>query len=176
MSLHLAPANLETDAPRIAELLSSAADHVVTLQHLDLWQRAAPRGRIHLMTVAVEGGAIVGLSDTGRDPKMPHGTYWIDIVVAQERTGNGIGTLLFEDALDFVRELGATRINAEPRANRCKSVRFATQHGFQAHAGAYTRDLTLGSARVLTHRQPEYAQEGCFFLLDCASVGTISRR
>jgi GNAT superfamily N-acetyltransferase len=131
MPVHLYPVNPATDLPRLTELLRDATSETVALRRLREWHAGSPSGRIHLQVAAVEsGGRIVGFAEVWRDPGMPAGRFQLDVVVDPARRGQGIGGMLYDDAVEFAWEQGATSIAAEARDDSCAGIGFAERRGF----------------------------------------------
>ena len=137
MTIHLRPFNPDTDIPRLAELINAAAPQPLPQETVRALVTTPIPGRIHLRTVAVDSaGRIVGSGEVGRDPWMLPGRFWIDIVVAPEVRGHGVGAMLGDDLVAFAWELGATTLVAPLRPHIPAGRRFLEHRGFVAR-GAF---------------------------------------
>ena len=131
MSIHVLPVDAERDYPRLADLINTVRPGYVTAELLHAWDENAPRGRIRWRVVAVtEGGRVVGFGDTGRDPHLPAGQYWLNVIVDPASRGQGIGAMLYEDVASFAWELGATSLLSDVVESSPEGRRFLEARGF----------------------------------------------
>lgn len=141
MAIYLAPVNPETDYPRIAELMNAASRSCVMVERLREEDENARPGRMHLRIAAVDaGGRILGYGDVGRDADLPAGRFWFDIVVDGAAQRRGVGSMLYDDIVQFAREQGATSLEIAIRENASAGLRFAARRGFtvERHISAET--------------------------------------
>ena len=125
------PVDAERDYPRLAELINSVRPGYVTAELLQAWDANAPVGRIRWRVAAVaEGGRIVGFGDTGRDPHLPAGQFWLNVIVDAAYRRQGIGEMLYEDVAAFAWELGATSLLSEVVESSPEGRRFLEARGF----------------------------------------------
>lgn len=145
-SIRLQPLNAQTDFPRIAELRNTSNPEPITAGQLQEWEAQHPQGQIRQRFVAVdEHGQIIGYNDAGRDPWMPEGLFDLHVLVDPARRHQGIGALLYHDALRFCQEHGATRLQGQVRDNCAPCLRFARQRGFQVTRHSFESTLDLAS-------------------------------
>jgi GNAT superfamily N-acetyltransferase len=131
LAIYLAPVNPETDDARIAELMSAANNACVTVAQLRKESGDARPGHVHLRVVATNAsGHILGYGDIGRDPAMSAGRFWFDIVVDGAARGRGVGSMLYDDIVQFAREQGATTLEIAVRDSARPGLRFAARRGF----------------------------------------------
>jgi GNAT superfamily N-acetyltransferase len=130
--IHLSPVNPVTDYARLAELLRASAPEPVALRRLRQFRAGSASGRIHLQVAAYDSdGHIAGYAEVLHDAAtMPVGRFRLDVVVDATRQRQGIGGMLYDDALEFAREQGARTIVAEVSDRSPSSVRFALRRGF----------------------------------------------
>ena len=148
MTVYLRPYNAETDRIRLTELLTVAAPRPPMPTWAGLAEESAPVGRIRFRVTAVEPGEhIVGFGETGRDPHMGCGLFWLDLFVAPEARGQGTGAMLFDDLMQFAWELGADRLLAHVDDRIPEGLRFVQQRGFAPHPFGAMLDLTALRAR-----------------------------
>jgi GNAT superfamily N-acetyltransferase len=92
-----------------------------------------PEGQIRWQVIAVAGcGAIVGYGETGRDPRMEPGHFWLQIVVDPAYRNRGIGTMLYDDVARFAWEMGATHLTSDMYGDQREALCFAKRRGFIA--------------------------------------------
>lgn len=133
MSVHLLPVDAMTDYARLAELLHAVSARSISADWRRHSESAASEGHIRWQVVAVaECGTIVGYGETGRDPRMEPGHFWLVIVVDPVYRNQGVGTMLYDDVARFAWELGATHLTSEIHDDQCEAVCFAKRRGFVA--------------------------------------------
>ncbi len=168
-SIRLQPLNTQTDFPRIAELYNTSNPEPITAGQLQEWEHQNPQEQIrHRMVAVDEHGQIIGYNDAGRDPWMPAGLFDLHMLVDPAQRHQGIGALLYQDALRFCQEHGATRLQGQVRDNCEPCLHFARQHGFQVtrHSFESTLDLaTFDEARFAGHMEAIQASGIHFFTL-----------
>ena len=148
MTVYLRPYNAVTDTASLAELITRAAPQPLLPSWADLAQEPAPAGRIQFRVTAAEPGErIVGFGETGRDPWMPTGVFWLDLFVAPEARGQGTGAMLFDDLMQFAWELGATQLLAHLDERIPEGMRFIQRRGFAPHPFGALLDLSALRAR-----------------------------
>lgn len=153
MPISLRPLIPETDFTRLAELMNIVEPEPITAQVLHEWLLSAPPERIRRRVMAVDGvdgqGYVVGFNDVGRNSWVGAGRFWLVVIVDPAWRQQGNGSWLFEDALRFAREQGATLLEAEVRDHLPASLRFAEQHGFTIDRHLYesTLDVTTFDER-----------------------------
>ena len=152
MTVYLRPYNSETDSTRLAELLSDLSPRPVTHDWLGACEELQMAGRVQFrITAAVPGEAgehIVGFGETGHDPWMAPGTFWLDLLVAPEMRRRGVGIMLFDDLAQFAWELGATCLLAHLDERDSDGQRFARRRGFRLYPLGATLDLSEYHAGV----------------------------
>ncbi len=132
MLIHLSPINPIADYPRLAELLRASAPEPVALRRLRQFRAGSASRRIHLQVAAYDSdGRIAGYAEVLHDAAtMPASRFRLDVVVDASRQGQGIGGMLYDDALEFAREQGARSLVVEVSDRSPASVRFALRRGF----------------------------------------------
>lgn len=149
-NIHLQPLNPQSDFPHIAELRNLVDPEPVTAEQLQEWEQQIPQGQIRHRVVAVdEEGQMVGFNDTGWDPWMQPGLFDLRVLVHPAWRQQGIGALLYDDALQFSRAHGATKFQGRVRDHADDGLRFARQRGFaiDRHVFESTLDLTTFDER-----------------------------
>ncbi len=142
----LQPLDPHADFPRIAALRNTVDPEPITAEQLQKWEAERPQGQILRRMVAVDAqGQIIGFNDAGRDPWMPPGLFDLQVVVDPAWRGQGVGTLLYQDALAFSRAQGAVRLHGRVRDDCASCLRFAQQQGFQIERHLFESTLDVAS-------------------------------
>ena len=116
MIINLRPLDLQTDAPRYAELLSTVYPEPVTVDKVYEWESHFPKDGVRHRQVALnERGQIVGYNHCARMPHMLPQSYGVEVAVFPEFQRRGVGARLYDDAQTFARSQGATRLEAKVR-------------------------------------------------------------
>lgn len=140
----LRPVDSETDFPRMAELISAFEPEPTTAEDVRRWREQAPSERIHYRVAALdEQGTFIGFNNVIHDPWMTAGLFWIDVVIDPAMHRQGIGSLLYADALQFAQQRHATRLKAEVRDHLPESLRFAERRGFKINRHLFESTLDL---------------------------------
>lgn len=145
MIITLRPLNLEIDASRYAELLSTVYPEPVTVERLREWEQNFPRDGIRQRRVALdESHKIIGYNLCEHRPYRLPGSFEVDMIVFPEYHRRGIGAHLYENAIAFAQARGATRLECEVRDHNPDWLRFAQTRGFRVdrHVFESTLDLT----------------------------------
>lgn len=148
MTVALRPFDADTDSARLAELLQSVCRHPGTATELREREQRRPEGhicfRVAAVTSADSGERIVGYGETGREVWMAPGFFWFDLIVDPSARRQGIGTMLYDDLVQFAWELGATRLLARTGDHSPEGLRFVLARGFQL--GPLGASLDLAAA------------------------------
>lgn len=150
MSIHVLPVDAERDYPRLAELINLTRPGYVTAELLHAWDENAPAGRIRWRVAAVaDGGCVVGFGDTGRDPHLPTGQFWLNVIVDPAYRRQGIGEMLYDDVAAFAWETGATSLVSEVVESSPEGRRFLESRGFdvEQRVGGDIGSLTCADER-----------------------------
>jgi len=154
---HLRPVNAETDFPRIAELTNMVGREPITAEMLHERMRNMPPGRVGRRMVAVgEDGRIAGFHGVLRDSWMRPGHFWMRVIVDRSLRHQGIGSLLYDNALEFIREQAATHVTSEVYDDCAECLQFAEHRGFciERHMFESRLDLATFDAARCTMRLP----------------------
>jgi GNAT superfamily N-acetyltransferase len=138
------PLDPERDLGALAALLNLTANLPVTPELLAEWRRRAHPDRLRQQWVAVDDAdGLIGVGDCVRDPWMPPGQFWVDILVAPAFRQQGIGAQLFEVSAAWAREQGALYLGGDVRDDQPEGLRFARTYGFQEvqHTAEHQLDL-----------------------------------
>ncbi len=146
MLITLRPFNLETDALWYAELINTFFPAPVTVEQVYEWARNFPSEGIRRQAVALnEQGLRIGASEITRRPNMAPHTFFIEVIVAPEFQRRGIGAQLYDEAIQFARSRGATRLFCEAREDQPGALKFARARGFEIDRHIFESTLDLGS-------------------------------
>src|SRR6185295_19642765 len=105
MPIYLRPMNMDTDFPRIAQIINTFNPEPTSADQLRADEDTAPKGLlIHRVNAVNDDGLILGYSWIRRNPWMPAHRFWFRITVDPLYQKAGIGSLLYEDGLKFVLE------------------------------------------------------------------------
>jgi GNAT superfamily N-acetyltransferase len=169
MTITLRPLNLDTDAPRYAELLSITSPKPIAIGQVHEWEEHYPRDGIRQRCVALdEQSVIVGYNNASHVPYMLPNSFWIDVTVLPDFRRRGIGEHLYDNAVEFATAQGATRLECEVRDYNPDWLRFAQTRGFQVdrHIFESTLDLaTFDESRFAGVIESVQAQDIRFFTL-----------
>jgi GNAT superfamily N-acetyltransferase len=149
MFVSLRPLNLETDAARYAELLSVLSPKPITIQQVHEQEEHFPRDGIRQRLVALDAnGGIIGCNNAAHVPYMLLNSFWIQLVVAPDFRRHGVGARLYENALEFARAQGTTRLECEVRDREPDLLRFVQARGFQIDRHIFESVLDLATFDV----------------------------
>ncbi len=131
MTIQLRPLNPETDFLDIAAIHNAHEPIPITPEQLQKWENERSEGQIRHSSVAVnQHGNIVGSNDIVSEPWEQPGRYWLEMYIDPSMQRQGIGTLLYNNALQFAQQHGITDIKGAVRDNCADCLRFAQQRSF----------------------------------------------
>jgi GNAT superfamily N-acetyltransferase len=137
LNITLRPLNLESDAAQYVELVNTIMPDPVTVERVREWDKNFPRDGIRQEMVALdENQCIVGCNEASHRPNMLPHTFFIEAIVLPNFRGRGIGTRLYDNAVEFAR---AWQQSIDLRSAR-SSARF----------------LAIRSGARVSHRQPYF--------------------
>jgi GNAT superfamily N-acetyltransferase len=140
------PSDPETDFPRLVELIATVEPEPITLEMLREWEAMRSAEEITYRTTAVDGsGRILGFGHVERSPWKKPGRFDMNVLVDPAERGKGIGTLLYEDALRFARENGATRLQVRVRDHMPESLAYVQRRGFETDRHIFESTLDLST-------------------------------
>jgi len=139
------PADLTTDAPWLAHLLSLTMPEPLTAEQVrERWHPA--EGETRFTNVALnDQGQMVGMADVGHEAWMKPGHVRLTLVVAPEWRNQGIGTRLLAEGLCFAQAQGASRLESAVRDNAPEALGFAEQRGCRVDRHSFESALDLTS-------------------------------
>jgi len=176
----LRPLNLETDAARYAELGTIVSPKPITVERVREWEEQFPHDGIRQRIVALDAnGGIIGCNNAAHVLYMlPHG-FWIEVIVLPDFRRRGIGARLYDNAVEFARAQGATRLECEVRDYNRDWLKFAQARGFQIDRHVFESSLDLArfdEARFAGVIEAEQAQDIRFFTLADAGNTEANQR
>jgi GNAT superfamily N-acetyltransferase len=143
--LQLRPMNA-TDLPRVVELTNTVDPEPIDVQTQHERMYNAPPWRIQQRVVAVDNnGSIVGFYTALHDSWLISGHFWIHVIVDKAQRRLGVGMLLFDDALKYVQEQGATHVDSEVRDQCEECLQFAQHHDFSIERHTFESRLDLSA-------------------------------
>lgn len=146
MSITLRPLNLETDAPQYVELLNTVMPDPATVERVREWARNFPSdGIIQQMVALDENNCILGCNDAARRPNMVSGTFFVEAIVFPDCRRRGIGKQLYNNAVEFARAHGATRLICEVRDYNPDWLNIAQARGFQIDRHIFESTIDLAT-------------------------------
>ncbi|HEU0000246.1 MAG TPA: GNAT family N-acetyltransferase [Ktedonobacteraceae bacterium] len=144
MPVQLRPVNDLDHLPRIAELMNMVDREPVNVDKLREWLRNAAADRIYRRVAALDDkGQMVGFHTVLRNSWMRPGHFWTRVIVDIAHRHLGIGTLLLEDAIAFIRTQNATYIESEAWDDCALCLQFAEKHGFSIERHTFESHLDL---------------------------------
>ncbi len=144
MPFQLRPADELNDLPRIAELMNMVDHEPVSVDILRERLRYAAADRIYRRVAALDDeGRMVGFHTVLRNTWMRPGHIWMRVIVDIAHRHLGVGTLLFDDALAFIRTQDATHIESEVWDDCTICLQFAERHGFSIERHTFESRLDL---------------------------------
>ena len=142
----LRPLNLETDAVQYVELLNTIMPDPATVERVREWARNFPNDGIRQQMVALdENNCIVGCNEAARRPNMLPGTFFVEAIVLPAFQRRGLGTQLYDNAVEFARAHGATRLICEVRDYNPDWLKIAESRGFQIDRHIFESTIDLAT-------------------------------
>lgn len=167
------PLNLETDAADMARIHSFATAEPITEATVrDWWTLRKDEIRI-TMLACDESDRAIGYWDVDRETWMRPGHFWFKVIVAPEFRKQGLGSQMYDDAIQVAREHDATHLESSVRDHDPDSLHFAEKRGFKIehHSFESTLDLiTFDEHRFDDLLARVHADGFCFFSLAEAGV------
>ncbi len=172
-SMNLRPVQLETDLPRIVDLINVFETEPTTPSRTRQWLAQVSPGRsARAMAPINPRGEIAGFSSVIHETWYPEKHFYIWMVVLPDQRGQGIGALMYADAQAYLARQDAAFLQSETRDNDPTSLRFAQQRGFSIRRQRFesTLDLTTFDERPYCDLLPALKANGIrfFTLADCA--------
>lgn len=125
MTVYIYPMNMDTDFPRVVDLLRAVGVKEDARWESALWQ-----------VVAVsEGGTIVGYAVAMRTAASPADHLRLSVVVDPAERGAGVAAMLYDDLIQFAWEIGASSVELAGRVPVRDRVRVATRRGLRLVRG-----------------------------------------
>lgn len=142
--VRLRPIRPETDFPAIVRLINCFDRVPTTPEQVEKNYVFMPAGRICHRTMAVDANDdVVGYGVTVHETWFPAGEFYVWVIIDPGRRGFGIGTQLYADALDFLREQGAVSLKSEVHDDDQLSMRFARRYGYDIDRHIFESELDL---------------------------------
>jgi GNAT superfamily N-acetyltransferase len=146
MFVSLRPLNFDTDALRYVELLNTILFDPVDEDRVREWARNFPQDGIRQRMVALdEQGNVIGSGEASRRPNMVPESSFIEVIVLPRFQRRGIGAQLYDNAVEFARAHGATRLTCEARDDMPGWLKFAQKRGFEIDRHIFESTLDLAA-------------------------------
>ena len=160
------PLDPTRDYPAVADLMNLISTVPVTPELLQQWAERADPGRARQQIVAVdETDRVIGIGDCVRDPWMPLGQFWADIIVQPAWRMQGVGAALYSVSEAWAIANGALYLGDDVRDDQPEGRRFAETRGFKPvqHTVEFRLDLAAFQASTLAPLQAELEAAGYRF-------------
>ena len=141
--LKVRPAVPETDFRRLAEIITATWLEPVDESTLHEWEARTFEGQVRRRFTATRGDEVVGYGVSVHESWSPPGRFDLWVGVEGERRSAGIGSALYEAALTFAHENGATSLSTEVLSDEPESVRFAEKRGFHIDRQLFESHLVV---------------------------------
>lgn len=136
----------EADFVRVAELISATQPEPVTESNVLEWERRVLAGQIRRRMVAVDGTRqIVGYSVVLHTHSMGEGRFYLWVTVDLAWRQRGIGTQLYDNALDFAIKHGVVLLESEVREDAAAGVNFARERDFAVNRHIFESAIDLAA-------------------------------
>jgi GNAT superfamily N-acetyltransferase len=173
------PMNIREDAADMARLYNCTVVEPIRADTARDWWTLREGETRDVMLALDEDGRAIAYRDVDRETWMKPGVFYVKVIVVPERRGRGLGTRLYEDALQVAHAYGATHLESTVREADTVSTLFAQKRGFQIvhHAFASTLDLASFDERLCEDLTERLQAEGFhFFSLAEAGVTEENKR
>jgi GNAT superfamily N-acetyltransferase len=143
----LRPFDYETDLPAFISARNAEGGAPLTPDRLlqDHALRLSEGRPFYQRTAVNNEGIPVGFTDIGRGNWDSPSKLHIRILVHRAQRGRGIGTTLYQDALDWVRTQGATILAAAVRDDDLVSLAFMERRGFSIERQRFISELDVSA-------------------------------
>lgn len=161
--MHLRPLEPETDAAAAVAVINTYNSEPATVEQFAGWMRRMAPGRdIRRMVAVDEASQVVGYSYANHEDWFPAGRYDVWAVVEPASRNQGIGTTLFNDAIDYALSRGATLLISEVREIDPTSLSFTQRYGFviDRHLFESSLDLTAFDEKLFQAVEESVAASG----------------
>lgn len=144
MPFQLRPVDELDHLPRLAELMNMVDREPVSVEILRERLRNAAADRIYRRVAAFDDeGQMVGFHTVLRNTWMRPRHIWMRVIVDIAHRHLGVGTLLLDDALAFIRTQDVTHIESEAWDDCTICLQFAERHGFSIERHTFESRLDL---------------------------------
>ncbi len=177
--VELRPLNIETDLQRIVELTNMIDNEETSVELVREYETRVAEGQVRRRMIADDEGHIVGFSLVWGRESNP-GQYFLSLVVDPERRGEGIGSTLLYDAIDWLRATDAHVVRSWVREDFPASLRFAQAHGFEIKQHYFESVIELDTfdetAFVDTLKRAEASGIRFFTMADVGNTDEAKRK
>jgi GNAT superfamily N-acetyltransferase len=151
MPVSTRPADLQRDVEAIVAAYNAHVllqDRLTVAQYLENDTHFPADGQRNvIVAVSADGDnhAIIGYADVWRWPWSDEGHFGIEMMVAPTWEGQGVGVLLYDEQLAFLRACGATNVRVNVRDDDPSALRFAERRGYQIDRHIFDSSLDLAT-------------------------------
>lgn len=146
MQITIRTANPDTDYDRVAEIINTFDRQPITAREIREWDALTqPEGTRRRLVATAPDGQIVAYCGIVHDTWTPDGMFLIGLVVDLQMRGQGIGTQLYNEAVQIAQSRGAKQFSVEVLENDSHSIRFAEQRGYKLYHHVFESTLDLHS-------------------------------
>ena len=133
-----------TDFVQLAALLNKVWREPVTAELLHSWESRPIEGQIRRRMVGVaEDGHIIAYSLVLHEPSAAAGDFFLTAIVDPAQRRQGVGQQMYDEALAFALEQGATLLRGEVNEGDEPGMAFARKHGFAIDKHIYSSVIDL---------------------------------
>ena len=144
MTITIRQADPQRDYVRAAEIMQTFERQPVTAEMLKDWDARLPQEGILRRSIAEDTDRqTVGYGVVNHDTWMQEGYFLLWVITDPAYRGQGVGKQLYDEALAFALEQGATRLNSEVLDNDESSLAFAHQRGFSVRRHVFESTIRL---------------------------------
>lgn len=136
MAIYLHPDPAENEISDLSKLISAARR---------TWARHSGERVLWRVAALSSGARPVGYAETGRHAVGGADRFWLRLFVRCEARGQGIGTMLYDDALAFAWEMGATSVEVAVCREERETRRFLRCRGFAFARHSHHSDVLIGT-------------------------------
>lgn len=132
MKITYRPFAPDIDIPQMAEILNAYTPGITSAEALTQNELHRPKDWLLQRTAAVdEADRLVGWSVAAHSPMAAEGRWLLRVTVDPAHQRQGIGSQLYDEALRFARQNGATRLDSDVQEVMTQGLQFAQARGFQ---------------------------------------------
>lgn len=145
MTFKIERANPQRDYAALARFLSAFEPDPISATQIHEWDQRLADSIVRRSIVRGGEAAIHGYSVALHSPWEPEGRFYLWVGVEEAQRRQGLGNLLYEDALRFIRSQHGTEIRTAVNEPDAAGLRFAQARGFSITTHTFASTLNLHS-------------------------------